>query len=1475
MVTANDIFRRLIKDPEYIGREDEARGEAEYRARQHHNNVRALAMAADDSSSIKSAVTNLSSFLSQTVTLMKAYYNNLGSAMSGDIDKHIGAMANMATLPEAVQEFIGTLQSNGMPLESAQGLMELAQNHYNDPDTDPEDHSWLNSIAHGIATHEGLKEQLKITPAMAKKLVTGLNSAGYDLPPAYQAPTIKSSLKDFYGKNKKPDLESPATVDNINAALKKMGRLETVQLGGTNKLKFTGGNSEQWKNPFPDKSSGRLYHSMIEGNEPQSNTDTISSADLENYTVAQILHGLHNYVSLEGGRYDITPEQKAQHQQAKIDKEKEVAQQKVEEAEILATSDSVENDSIPDNAEAAKEIYSNDVKKDKDAKYVMWGGHLNGYHSTIKDGVAHGLCTVDGAMTPLGTMLMHHAKSDGWGHKEHMYYHKKTNAYVVTIDGLHNIVEKFGLLPGKNMDTGEYHNEKIIQEKINDVFKPLKDFDEGLEHQIESAKPEGVPAVPIPEEEQEPISDQSSTVNAWDEINNAGSMLGAAYEEDAPQSIKNNLHSKLLDSLGKFNDLDQFGTSSSDMVDNVLFNVSDEHKSSVLSGIVGDKIAQGYPEIPYLDDHPVVKSIHQLHKAIENIEHSFNNGDGTQEGFASAIGALEDLKSSYGMGAKKIAENPKIMSDLIKNQAPEMYEYIADQIDVHKHPISQLQSMWEHTGQDPSHPDAPWNSPNFTEVKEKIFSDAMGGEASTIPTPPSEESFHDSDYGTESTPGTHMVIHQNEDGQYSTTHVKEATAEQAEGLASATQGDKKYIGTISDSSAGVGYSSQKVAEKMIENKGHGQVHAPEISTSKPTSTPDEEDTVTPTATTTETPTTPVASPEETETTATTPSTEEPEVTTPQTPSSDEEDQVTQKHNAKKEKVMSAIFGDDLDNEDAQLYGEWLDENPKEVAGAYKQHVIGGVLNKIKDKAKNAEKEQAEQIKQEKKQTEQEAAETAAQSEKDEQQAVEEANSLPHKLGDLKKLSEDDNFSSVTATHHARELLAHKEKYGDKMKASTKQIMKKLLVEASEHGADFNKLEDEMKEHGENFGSPEHMDAAHTADLKDHDKHTNYKDLLTSQDSKHRQSREDSFHHGSYNKFTEFDEDGKPTTDTKVAMGDDGRAKKLDHKDNDVKPHGEHKKQSFHTGKGHALGTHHSLETLDPHQKFLADSYKAATAKGDDEEAGKMLDKLEASGADVSAIIGDHHEDEKPKQGPPDPEVARKKMAEGYVWHEETRHWIKKETLDELHGGHGAHDASLISSSHGGENPFAFNESGGGSDKNFLLHGSGNLMGVGKAGATPGKSGFASHNDVVENSLAHALTESGHLDGHEGVQHIPNFSHPTKGTNIGKRAGFNGANKAHPNPKSGIASKVAAYKGFKAEAAQAFKAGQKKAPTAADMDSAVSGAVSSALSSLNPFSKKSLDSDDALQRFVKAYASEDHHLTRKKKVEEILEKKSII
>ena len=666
---------------------------------------------------------------------------------------------------------------------------------------------------------------------------------------------------------------------------------------------------------------------------------------------------------------------------------------------------------------------------------------------------------------------------------------------------------------------------------------------------------------------------------------------------------------------------------------------------------------------------------------------------------------------------------------------------------------------------------------------------------------------------------------------------------------------------------------------MIENKGHGQVHSPNMSvasTEDATTVPDsEEDTVTqpeaqqveqtpmsdeptneelldPTVADPSTPTDFQTTPA--------PSSEEEEPTTPAAPS---EEEVQAKHNAKKDKVMSAIFGDNQDHEDAQLYSEWLDENPKEVAGAYKQHVIGGVLNKVKEQQKNAEKEKAEQAKQEEEQSQQEAAEAAAQSEDEKKQAVEEANTLPHKPGDLDKLAKEEDFSPVTATHHARELLAHKKKHEDNMKASTKQTMKKVLLEAEKHGADFDKLSAEMEKHGDDFGSQEHMQQSIIDDMVEHDKHANYKDLLTSLDGDKIAARADSFHAGQYNKFTHFNEDGTPSHDVHVSKDKTGRANSLDHSKNKETLHGdENAKEKFHTETGKALGTHHSLESMSKEQKVWANNYKAAIATGDDETAGKMLDKLEASGIqDMSSITGEHHEDETPKTGPPDPEVARQKMAEGYVWHEQTRHWIKKETLEDMKGSNGGNDASIISAGHGGDSEgggaFALNEDGSTSSKNFLYHGSGNLMGIGSTDAKPGKSGFASHNDVVENSLAHSLTETGHLQDHDGVTKIKDFSSDTsfKGNKLGKRTGFNAGGKHEKNPKSNIIPKpIQGLKGFKADAIQAFKTGKKQG---------FGGGGGSA-----PV-EKSLDA------FIKAYAPENSHIHRKKKVEEILEKESII
>ena len=172
---------------------------------------------------------------------------------------------------------------------------------------------------------------------------------------------------------------------------------------------------------------------------------------------------------------------------------------------------------------------------------------------------------------------------------------------------------------------------------------------------------------------------------------------------------------------------------------------------------------------------------------------------------------------------------------------------------------------------------------------------------------------------------------------------------------------------------------------------------------------------------------------------------------------------------------------------------------------------------------------------------------------------------------------------------------------------------------------------------------------------------------------------------------------------------------------------------------------------------------------------------------------DAMEDDKPKSGPPDPEVARKKMAEGYVWHEETRHWIKKDTLKELQGGHGGHDASIVSAGHAGASgksgAFALDEHGNaaGANANFMYHGSGNLMAVGDG--NPPASGSASHATIAGNALHHNLSSNGHLDTHSqnpsGATKIPNFTHPTKGSGGGSGIGTKAA-KDVPDSKLGSA-----------------------------------------------------------------------------------------
>ena len=158
-----------------------------------------------------------------------------------------------------------------------------------------------------------------------------------------------------------------------------------------------------------------------------------------------------------------------------------------------------------------------------------------------------------------------------------------------------------------------------------------------------------------------------------------------------------------------------------------------------------------------------------------------------------------------------------------------------------------------------------------------------------------------------------------------------------------------------------------------------------------------------------------------------------------------------------------------------------------------------------------------------------------------------------------------------------------------------------------------------------------------------------------------------------------------------------------------------------------------------------------------------------------------------KSGPPNPEVARRKMAEGYVWHEETRHWILKDSLRELQGGMGAHGAAMV---HGNAfmgkagqmvKPFASKEDGSAADSHFVAH-QGGVHQVGTPNTTPG--GSSSHNHIAGAALGHAL--QGVQPGANGVAHLGNNALSPDGV-LGKVGLAQAGNhvKQFPTPKNPI------------------------------------------------------------------------------------------
>ena len=159
MVTANDIFEQLIKDPEYIGREEEARGEAEYRARQHHNNIRALSLANEAPSAIK----QLSEFFLKDWTYEELYEGSASNQANHEIEiNKIIAINSADNLSPKAQSFLETLAKNNVPPETMVTLSKIANSK--------EDDGWINGVMHQITTNSDVAGEFGITKSIQKQL---------------------------------------------------------------------------------------------------------------------------------------------------------------------------------------------------------------------------------------------------------------------------------------------------------------------------------------------------------------------------------------------------------------------------------------------------------------------------------------------------------------------------------------------------------------------------------------------------------------------------------------------------------------------------------------------------------------------------------------------------------------------------------------------------------------------------------------------------------------------------------------------------------------------------------------------------------------------------------------------------------------------------------------------------------------------------------------------------------------------------------------------------------------------------------------------------------------------------------------------------------------------------------------------------------------------------------------------------------
>ena len=401
------------------------------------------------------------------------------------------------------------------------------------------------------------------------------------------------------------------------------------------------------------------------------------------------------------------------------------------------------------------------------------------------------------------------------------------------------------------------------------------------------------------------------------------------------------------------------------------------------------------------------------------------------------------------------------------------------------------------------------------------------------------------------------------------------------------------------------------------------------------------------------------------------------------------------------------------------------------------------LGKMHNKQKVAK--QTEEDKQQKAEEAQAAKEEAQEAK---EKALREKEELKAKMQKQKEMQAEakvmpEHSEGEDVNLHAEEMLAHVKKYEKYLSGAQKKEMAKKInnlfdknkAPKSFKGKAANKKEVDkaIKDIGgiDNVGSDKHMeqiqfDKEHKQNIEEHHGKLHSKEGAA--------SKQAAFETGDHHATTNFDEDGNVTGHSTSSHNAEGKTTA-----------GKSKDEGYSSG-GHD-GIHHLNHPMNPAQEETFNQYKEAMKTGDTEAADAYKQDLIDSGIAESSF----ETEDKGKY--PDPEVAKKKLAEGYVFNEETRHWILKENLEGAQGSMGPHDAEIHSSSSTNEagQAFALNSDGTPHKGNFMV----SQAGVHKLGddhatnvSNVPKMGGMTMNQTKANTLGNSIANSSYGKLHE-------------------------------------------------------------------------------------------------------------------------------